>query len=107
MRQYELVMLISPQVSDEEVSGVVDKVTQFVASRGGEVQSVNPWGRRRLAYHIRNFEEANYVQANFNLDPQHAGALETSLKLNESVLRHLLLKVEAQERGEKQEEGKK
>ncbi len=88
-------MLVSPQVPDEEVSGVVDRVTQFVTGHGGQMAGVNPWGRRRLAYHIKNFEEASYVQANLKLKPEHAKELEANLNITEAVIRHLLVKVEA------------
>ncbi|MEE9285897.1 MAG: 30S ribosomal protein S6 [Dehalococcoidia bacterium] len=94
MRDYELVLLVSPQVADEDVSGVMEKVTDYVSGHGGEVGTVNPWGRRRLAYHIADFEEATYIQANFKLEPQHTKELVVSLELSEDVIRHLLVKVE-------------
>lgn len=95
MRDYELVLLVSPQVADDDVAGVMDKVTEYVAGRGGEVGTVNPWGRRRLAYHIADFEEATYVQANFKLDPEHTKELVASLEISEDVIRHLLVKIES------------
>ena len=91
LRDYELVMLISPQVADDQVSGVVDRVTGYIKERGGAIAEVKPWGRRRLAYHIKDFQEANYVQANFALDPQNARELESTLGLTEEVIRHLLV----------------
>jgi small subunit ribosomal protein S6 len=94
VRDYELMMLVSPQVADDDVSKVVERVTQFVTGRGGEVQSINPWGRRRLAYHIADFEEASYVQANFKMDTKHTAELETSLKISDDVIRHMLVRVE-------------
>ena len=94
MRDYELVILISPQMADEEMSGVVDQVTTFVTERGGSVSQITPWGRRRMAYHIGDFEEANYVQANFAMDPKHTRELESNLTISEEVIRHLLMKVE-------------
>jgi small subunit ribosomal protein S6 len=95
LRDYELVLLVSPQVADDKVTGVVDKVTQFIAGRGGQMGAVNPWGRRRLAYHIKNFEEASYVLASFKMEPAHAKELESSLNISEDVIRHLLVKLES------------
>lgn len=95
MRDYELVLLVSPQVADEDVPGVMAKVTEYVADRGGEVGKVNPWGRRRLAYHIDDFEEATYVQANFKLDPEHTKQLVVNLEISEDVIRHLLVKIDS------------
>lgn len=93
MRDYELIVLVSPQVADEEVPAVVDKVKQFVSNHGGEIAAVNPWGRRRLAYHIGDFQEATYVKANFKMDSAHVADLESNLRLSEQVLRHLLVRV--------------
>ena len=95
MRDYELVLLVSPQVADDDVSGVMDKVTEYVTAQGGEVDNVKPWGRRRLAYHIDDFEEATYVQANFKLDPEHTKQLVVNLEISEDVIRHLLVKIDS------------
>ena len=87
-------MVVSPQVADEEVAGVVEKVTSFITGHGGSVSGVNPWGRRRLAYHIRDFQEGNYIQANVTLDPQHTRELESTLTISEEIIRPLLVRVE-------------
>ena len=94
MHEYELVFLVSPQVADEEVPKVSERVRQFITERGGSVTELKPWGRRRMAYNIGNFQEANYVQANFSMDPDHAHELEESLHLSEDVIRHLLVVAE-------------
>ena len=87
-------MLVSPQVADEDVALVSERVRKYVTEHGGSIQELKPWGRRRLAYHIGNFQEANYVQFNFSLDPEHARELEQSLHLAEDVIRHLLVLAE-------------
>ncbi len=61
MRDYELVMVISPEVTDEAVPTTVERVQQFIVEQGGEVKEVDPWGRRRLAYPIDHHKEASYV----------------------------------------------
>ena len=94
MRDYELMFLVSPQIADDEVDGVVERVRQFVTSRGGEITKVNPWGRRNLAYYIEDFKEASYVLTTFTLDPKDTKDLESSLTISEDIIRHLLTKVE-------------
>ena len=94
MRDYELVVLISPQVSDDEVDGVVDRVKQFITSRDGAIGNVNPWGRRKLAYYIQDFEQATYVQIDFSSGPEAIAEVESNLKLTEEVIRHLIVKAE-------------
>ncbi len=94
MRDYELVMIVSPEVADEAVSATVDRVQQLILEQGGQVKEVNPWGRRRLAYPIRSYQEGNYVVAQISLEPQAVSALENGLKLSEDVIRHLVVKLE-------------
>lgn len=94
MRNYELVMIVSPEVADEAVPATVDRVKAFIAEKGGDVKEVNPWGRRRLAYPIDHFREGSYVVAHLSLDPQRVRDLENNLELAEDVIRHLVVKLE-------------
>lgn len=92
MRDYELVVIISPEVSDEGVPQTLEKLEQMVTSKGGSVTSVEQWGRRKLAYPIRRFMEGTYVLSLVKLEPSTIKELETDLLLSDEVLRHLLIK---------------
>ena len=94
MREYELVLVIDPELEDEQLSATVDRVTQFVTTRGGEVIDLNPWGKRRLSYPIKKRSEGNYVVSHFRIEPSQTAELEAALGLSEEVLRHLLVKTE-------------
>ena len=94
MREYELVLVIDPELEDEQVSAAIDRVTQFVTTRGGELVDVSPWGKRRLSYPIKSRSEGNYVVSHFRMEPSQTAELEASLRLSEEVLRHLLVKTE-------------
>ncbi len=94
MRDYELVMIVSPEVEDEAVQSTVDRVQQFIAEQGGQVKEVTPWGRRRLAYAIERHLEGSYVVAQLSLDPQRLKALEENLELADDVIRLLVVKLE-------------
>jgi small subunit ribosomal protein S6 len=94
MRDYELAFIIQPNVDDEGVTGVVEKVTQFVQTVSGEVASVDVWGRRNLAYPIDNHREGIYVLVQAKLLPASLIQLEGNLKLSEEIIRYLLVKVE-------------
>lgn len=94
MRDYELVFIISPEVPEEEVPIVIERVSGYISGGGGEVREVERWGRRRLAYPIQRHMEGNYVLTHVTLDPNQIGPLEASLGLNEQVIRHLLVRVE-------------
>jgi len=94
MRDYELVAIISPEVDEDGVSKIVDKVTQSIDSRGGVVEEVKRWGRRKLAYPIRKFMEADYVLARFKLTPKSVKELEGEISASADILRYLVVKVE-------------
>jgi len=72
--------------------------TRSTVVRGGEVEDVNHWGRRKLAYPIQKQLEGNYVVTQLRLDPQQTKELEQRLMISEEVMRHLLVRVE-EERG--------
>jgi small subunit ribosomal protein S6 len=94
LREYELVLVIDPELEDEQVTATVDRVTQLVTTRGGELVDVNPWGKRRLSYPIKRRSEGNYFVSHFRMEPSQTVELEASLRLSEEVLRHLLVKTE-------------
>ena len=93
MRDYELVVIISPEVVDEEIPAAIDKINQFIVERGGAITEVNQWGRRKLAYPIRDFMEGNYVLTQFKMEPRLTAELEASLGISEEILRHLLVRL--------------
>ena len=94
MRDYELVLIISPEIPEEDVPSAIDKVSQFITGRGGTVADVNRWGRRKLAYPIHRHMEGNYVLTQFRLDPDQVTGLEASLGLAEEVIRHLVVRTD-------------
>ncbi len=95
MHNYELVLILSPEIADENVSASVARVSQFITDRGGLVTEVEQWGRRKIAYPIRRFTEGTYVLAHCQMETKTTSDLEASLHLNEEVLRHLLVRVDS------------
>ncbi len=93
MRDYELLMVISPEVGEDRMPEVLERFQKSVVDRGGEITSANPWGRRRLAYPIKRFLEGQYVLTNLKIEPRRANELEANLLLNEDVLRHMLVRL--------------
>lgn len=93
---YELMIVLSPAASEEAVNGVLERVTRLVNDKGGSVESQEPWGpgRRKLAYPIDRHLEGNFVITHMQLPPEATAELEGQLKINEQVLRHLLVKRE-------------
>ena len=93
LRDYELVLVFSPEVAEDGVDAAIGKVSQFIAERSGTVSAVEPWGKRRLAYPIKHFVEGSYVLTRFKLRPKLTKELEANLQISEEVLRHLLVRL--------------
>ncbi len=93
LRDYELVLVISPEVKEEEFEAAIDKVSRFIIGKGGIISDMEQWGKRRLAYPIRHFGEGSYVLTRFKLGPAFGKELESNLRISEEVLRHLLIRL--------------
>jgi small subunit ribosomal protein S6 len=93
MNDYELVAMISPEVAEDELSKIMDRVTESINSRGGAVEEVKNWGRRKLAYPVKKFIEADYVLARFKLMPKSVRELESEIGTFGDILRYLVVKV--------------
>jgi len=94
LRAYELIVIISPEIDEEEIPTTVEKINQFIIERGGSIAEVNQWGKRKLAYPIKHFVEGNYVLTQFTMEPRLTEELEASLGISEEILRHLLVRLE-------------
>jgi small subunit ribosomal protein S6 len=89
-RDYELGIVINPDVGDDQARAIVDRVTQTVTANDGQVVRVNAWGRRRLAYPIEHHRDGLYFFFDLILGPQSTAEIERTLRVNENILRHLL-----------------
>ncbi len=94
MRDYELTVVFSPEIAEEDLPAEIERVNQLIAQKGGVVGEANRWGRRRLAYPIKRHREGNYVLTPLKLQPDVATELERNLRGFEQILRYLLVKVE-------------
>jgi small subunit ribosomal protein S6 len=93
LRDYELILVLSPEVTEDSVEAEISKVSQFIVDRGGTVSTVEQWGKRKLAYPIKLFTEGSYVLTRLKLKPKLTKELEANLQISEVVLRHLLVKL--------------
>jgi small subunit ribosomal protein S6 len=94
VRDYELVTIFSPEISDEAIPQTIERLGQQIANRGGAVTDTAHWGRRRLAYPIEKFYEGNYVVTQLEMEPTQTRGLEAALRISDDVLRHLLVRKE-------------
>jgi small subunit ribosomal protein S6 len=94
LNNYELTIVLRPDLADDKVEAAVENVKKFVAGKGGTVNDVQKWGKRRLAYPIKHSNEGFYYLFKFRAKPGQNRELETNLRISEDVLRHLLVKIE-------------
>jgi small subunit ribosomal protein S6 len=92
MSSYELVLIVSPEVVDEEMPEFISKLSELVNKVGGSVDEVNQWGRRKLAYPIKRSTEGNYLLTKVKMKPAVTKELEANLRLSGKILRHLLIR---------------
>jgi small subunit ribosomal protein S6 len=94
MRRYELMLVLRPDAPDERIAAIVDRTTRQIATDGGQIVKVAPWGRRRLAYPIERYREGSYHIVVFEAPPGTIAEIERSLLITEEVLRHLIVRQE-------------
>ena len=80
---------------EEATNAVIEKVEALIARVGGTVEKVDRWGKRRLAYAVKKFTDGFYVLINFEAAPAEIKEIDRVLKINDEVLRHLIVKHEA------------
>lgn len=90
MRKYELMCVFQPDLDENALNGMIEKVKGWVTESGGSVEKVDIWGRRKLAYPIRKKMEGQYVLFDLTLLPKATAELERNLRYQEAVMRYLL-----------------
>ena len=89
---YELMYIVKPDLDDQAVQQEIEKVGQLIQTNGGQVKKVTPWGKRRLAYTVKENREGHYVVAEFDLEQAKVQEVERVLKISDTVFRHLLVR---------------
>ena len=95
MRQYELMIILDPELDERTVQPALDKMLTVVTKDGGTVDNVDLWGRRRLAYDIAKKSEGIYAVVKMTAESATAKELDRQLGLNETILRTKLLRADA------------
>ena len=92
MNKYEAMYVITPELEDEAVKGIIEKYTGIITANGGEIEKVDEWGRRRLAYPINYKTEGYYVLTTFSAASELPRELERNLNNDEGILRFLVVR---------------
>lgn len=94
MNKYELMYIIDASLEDEPRKELIERVSTLITGNAGEVEKVDEWGKRRLAYPINYKNEGYYVLVNFTASPELPREIERVLQINEKVLRYLIIRIE-------------
>lgn len=90
LRDYEILYIVRPELDEPQVQEAVASVNKLIENLGGTVQKTDVWGRRRLAYEVRHLREGQYVLTDFQFDPVRVPEMENTLKISDTVFRHLV-----------------
>ena len=102
MRTYEIAYIVAPNTADDDLSKLNSQIEQIVTSRGGKITKIDNWGRRKLAYRIRKFDEGIYTFVYAEGAGQEIAEVERRLRVTDFVIRHLTVRTdEALKRAEK------
>ena len=94
MRDYELTYIIKPDVDATNVHAIIERVNGFITAEGGSVTKLDQWGVRRLSYPINKYREGQYVFTLAKLEAASVTKIEGRLRLQEDLLRYLVVKAE-------------
>lgn len=94
-RAYEAMFILDPNAGDERVTATSQRIQDQISARGGQIQKVDTWGRRRMYYPVKHLRDGHYVIYSFNADPSRVAELEAGWRIDEEVLRHLVVRQDA------------
>ena len=95
MNKYELAVVVSAKIEDDERAAVVDKCKALVERFGGTITEVDEWGKKRLAYEIQKMKEGFYYFIQFDANAEVPAEIESRVRIMENVIRFLCIKQEA------------
>jgi len=96
-RKYELVYVVSPDATDDQVTEVHTQVESIVQRMNGQLEKTDNWGRRKLAYEIGRHKEGTYVLEVINGDGDVMKEIDRRLKVTDLVIRHLVVRVDQEQ----------
>ena len=94
MRMYETIIIVQPDLGDEETKALTTKVQDIISSMKGDFKRLEDWGARKLAYPINKFSRGRYYFLRFDGDAPLIAELERRLRLDDKVLRYQSVKIE-------------
>lgn len=94
MNKYESIYVIRPDLEEEAIKALVEKFSNLIVQEGGQIDNVDEWGKRKLAYPIQDFYEGYYVLMNFTAAPTVPQELERVYKITDDIIRYLTIRLD-------------
>ena len=95
MSKYEMTVVVSAKIEDDERAAVVDKCKALVERFGGTITNVDEWGKKKLAYEVQKMKEAFYYFIQFDAEKTAPAEIESRVRIMDNVIRYLIVKQEA------------
>lgn len=95
MNKYELAVVLTTKIEDDERTATIEKIKEMIARFGGTVSNVDEWGKRRLAYEIQKMKEGFYYFITFESDSNCPNEIEQRIRIMENVIRYLCIRQDA------------
>jgi len=92
MKAYELLYFVAPTLDEEARAAVETRIEGVITEAQGSIDNVDNWGKRKLAYEIKNLTEGDYILVDFHADPTQIAELDRVLRINDAVVRHMIVR---------------
>ena len=92
MNKYEILYILDTKLDDAEKDALIERFKGVVETAGGSVEGVDKWGVKKLAYEINKLTEGDYILVNFHADPARIAELDRILRINDAVVRHMIVR---------------
>ncbi|MEI4804125.1 30S ribosomal protein S6 [Bacillus sp. NPDC077411] len=94
MKKYEIMYIIRPNMEEEAQKALVERFAGVLTENGAEIINTKEWGKRRLAYEINDLRDGFYMILNVNSNPEAVKEFDRLAKINEDIIRHIVIKEE-------------
>ena len=92
MNKYELAVVVSAKIEDDERAATVEQCTALIERFGGQITNVDEWGKKRLAYDVQKMKEAFYYFIQFDAEPTVPAEIESRVRIMDNVIRYLVVR---------------
>ena len=100
MNKYELAVVVSAKIEDEDRAATLEKCKGLIERFGGQVTNVDDWGQKRLAYEVQKMKEAFYYFIQFDADSTVPAEIESRIRIMDNVIRYLCIRQDEKQQKE-------